>query len=906
MSAPFVLPIVARSSEVELIAQVRDNATRGQGGVILRSGDGGVGKTRLVSESATPARSAGWRVAIGRAYAVETAIPYAPFADALQPVLEELDPHVLTRITRGDRSALTAVAPSLAGNSPTEHSGSGLSGAEQRLRLHSTIVHLIGKLAERQPLFLAIENLHWADASSVELFHFLARQASTMRLVLIGTWNETERDMPPALGLMVRSLRSLGACNELQLQPLSKRSVRELVGRAFETEESLIDDFASRLFEVTRGNPLFIEQTLLDLVQRGELWKSGPVWLGWQLDTFVLPRSVRDVLRARTDRLRDSSRQVAEWIAVTGTEVEHDMLLVVAGLGEPELLDALDELRAGGMITERVDGSVLYHDLSHPLLRQALIDIVGIARQRSMHANIANAMETIAGPRAEQRAEQLAALWRGADPNVDPARAFRWLTLAAERAVERTAHREAAMLYRATLERADAHPDAVSDEQRRQFVDALSRLYRRIGESQKAFAMAERARDDALARKDDVGVATAERRMGLAAESLGRRRDALEHFNLGIAAAQRARDDLLLVRIRLAKGNLLQALGQPEDAKREVASALETAERLDRVSLLARVHRLLLMLHLWSGPAHRAWAHARSAVALAEQSGERNVAWSAHWAAAVLAGMTSNAPALHRHLEAATRLAEELSSPLLQLRMAEVGIEYRASIGDWDRALLEGERTIAATRALEQNPMLARNVLWVGGVYLHRGDTATARRMFDEAWEVSGAATLDLAQPFAVHGVLPAHVARVMYLVAVGEHARALELGRVAVDIADRTGNIAWAVYRLLPTLAEAALALGDEGAVEEVRRRLAQDASWLAHPIGQAWVSVIDAEVAMRSDRSGDAIPLLQHAVATLEGVPFPHDAALIRLRLAKSLHKDGQDGEAAREARAALETFE
>ena len=134
MSAPFVLPIVARSSEVELIAQVRDNASRGHGGVILLSGDGGVGKTRLVSESAIPARSAGWRVAIGRAYAVETAIPYAPFADALQPVLEELDPHVLTRITRGDRSALIAVAPSLAGNSPTENPGSGLSGAEQRSR----------------------------------------------------------------------------------------------------------------------------------------------------------------------------------------------------------------------------------------------------------------------------------------------------------------------------------------------------------------------------------------------------------------------------------------------------------------------------------------------------------------------------------------------------------------------------------------------------------------------------------------------------------------------------------------------------------------------------------------------------------------------------------------------------
>ncbi len=461
-------------------------------------------------------------------------------------------------------------------------------------------------------------------------------------------------------------------------------------------------------------------------------------------------------------------------------------------------------------------------------------------------------------------------------------------------------------MLRAALDRADAHPGLVPDDVAPALVDELMRVYRRLGEYHQARAMCRRAHDRAERDGDALGMAVAERRSGLSLQDLGRREEALGHFDQAIRWARAGGDDTLVVRTQLAKGDCLQALGMADQAKAVVADAVATAERLDQLPLLARAHRLRLMLYLWTGPAHRAWSYARSAVELAERSGERNLRWQAHWAAAVLGGLTSHTRDLTVHLEAAQRLARELASPLLELRTLEVALEYHAGIGAWDLVLTEGERAIAEARALDQVPMRARLLHWVSGVYLQRGDVSTAERLVEEAWEVSGAAQLDLSRPFGVHGVLPAFVARTRYLEAVGDPAEALRLGRLALDMAQRTGYVAWAVHRLLPTMAEAALALGDVETLAMLRTRLAQDATQLAHPIGSAWVLVLDADQAQVAGRRDEATALLQRAIAQLEAVPYPFDAAKCRLRLSRVLAVGGARDEAVDEAKEAQRMFE
>ena len=911
--SPSQLPFTGRGTELDILERARAEAGRGRAQLVLLSGDGGVGKTRLVQEAAASATADGWQVVTGRAYPLETAIPYALFGDALEPLFSTLDPATLTRLTRGDRRLLSALTPRLVAEADLTQIRltDSVTLAEQRLRLHAGILQLLGRLSERQPLMLCLENLQWADSSSIELLHFVSRQLGKERVLLVASWNESDRPLSDELRLALRSLRAVRVVTDLRLTPLTRDNVAMLLSTAFHVEREDVAPFATLLQDTTRGNPFFVDQTLRELVSRGALREQGGVWVGWHVDQLMLPPSVRELLLARLDRLSDNARLVGDVIAVIGTTAAHDVVRATSGLSEDALRLALGELRDEGIVIEQADGAAVTYDLAHPMMRQTLVAHVGLARERELHVTIATAIESVAGRRADREAEAIAAHWRKADPRVEPARSVRWLLKAGRQALDRLARREAAVMLRAALDRIDEHlPDEyVADVP--MLLDDLARLYRRLGEYHEVIAMCARASAMAERRGDLLGVAIAERRRGLAQQGLGRREEAIRHFDIALEHASAsvgdsAQTEVLLARIRLAKGDCLQALGLPEDAKREITLAVDIAERLGQVPLLARAHRMLLMVHLWSGPAHRAWAHARSAVALAEQSGERNLAWSAHWSAAVLAALTAHTSALETHLREATRLASELNSPLLELRTMEIVIEYRAGTGEWDRAIMDGERAIAMARALDQTTLLARLLYWVSGVYLQRGDFATAKRLIDDAWEVSGAADLDLDRPFEVHGVLPACVARTSYLSAVGEQAQALALGRTAIAIADRTGYIAWAVYRLLPTLAEAALAVGDDSTLRAVRRRLEHDATHLAHPIGAAWVLVIDGAYALREERTADAIQLLQRAVATLEAVPYPYDAARTRLRLAGALRLSGALSEAKHEAYEALQMLE
>ena len=908
--------LVGRDRELALLEARRVQTARSEGAVVLCHGDGGVGKTRLIAELARHARDANWQVMIGRAYALEAAIPYAPFADACEPVLSAMDGNVLLRLTRGDRAVLTALAPSMTPTTGTDSRMHGATAAEQHVRLHAGVLQLLARLAERQPVLLVLENLQWADPSSVELFHFLARQVSNHRILLVGTWNETERELPDALRTMVRSLRSLGVATDVPLAPLTVDAVGQLVAQRFDVDPASISAFIAALHDATRGNPFFVEQTLAELVSRDALRKTGDVWVGWHLEEVVLPRSVRDVLQSRLDRLPTDARRIAELIAVAGNATDHDVLRLAAttdagaldpgGPDEHSLLSALDILRGQNIVIEQLQGGAVAYDVAHPMLRQALIDAVGLARERAMHARIATALEAAYGDHAERHAEQIAAHWRLADPKVNARDAVRWLLLAGRQASARLAGREAASALQAALDRADEYPDAVDTDVVPVLLDELARLYRRLGEYQQTITICTRAHELAQARGDQHGVAIVERRLGLGYEGLGRLTDAVRHFDAGIAIAEALGETMLLARLRLAKGDALQALGLPDDARREIAKALDLAEQRGDVALLARAHRMLLTLHTWSGPAHRAWAHARSAVELAERSGQKNLAWTAHYWVAALGGLTANIGSLQQHLEKAIHLADELHSPLLQLRTAEIAIEYRAGTGDWDRALVEGERAISTARSLDQTTLLARLLYWVGGVYLQRGETTEAQRLIDEAWKVSGADAVDVTKPFEVHGVLPAYIARVMWLVTIGEHARALTLGRDALAMADRTGYIAWVVYRLIPAMADAALAVDDQATLESLRARLVRDAALLSHTVGRGWVHVIEGELARRRGDLPAAIEAFQQGIAILEAVPIPFDAARTRLRLARALQAFGDTEEATHEARAALQLLE
>ncbi|HET6760931.1 MAG TPA: ATP-binding protein, partial [Gemmatimonadaceae bacterium] len=205
-----VAPLVGRSAELALLSRTIDEASKGSGRSVFVVGEGGIGKTRLAAAAAEHAARRGWSVATGRAYPVETGVPYALFSDALSPIVRQLEPATLSVLTRGGAAELGYIFPNLGTPGDKERALSGADPSEIKARLLWSFTQFLIRLSSRQPLLIVLENLQWADASSLELLHFVARQIDRQKIVLLGTYNEAERDSNAFLRSTEQSLLGIG------------------------------------------------------------------------------------------------------------------------------------------------------------------------------------------------------------------------------------------------------------------------------------------------------------------------------------------------------------------------------------------------------------------------------------------------------------------------------------------------------------------------------------------------------------------------------------------------------------------------------------------------------------------------------------------------------------------------
>src|SRR5215207_5531785 len=402
-TSPFALPLIGRAEELARLESIIAAVEAGRSATLLLVGEGGAGKTRLARAAAEAAARRGFAVAEGRAYSVESGVPYAVFADALAPTLRRLDAAALNVLTRGAAGELVHIFPGLLSASHPERGASGESASEAKARLYWTFVQLLGRLAARQPLLLLLDNLQWADAASLELLHFVARQAHAPglggRVLIVGTYNDADA-VPALLRDAEQSLVALGAARVERVTTLSADETLELVRRSFDVSVESVRGFASMLHEWTRGNPFFIEETLKSLVESGQLQQRDGRWSGWSVESIALPRTVRDAVLARVERLSAGARALLDFAAVHGARVRYATLRAVSEAPDETLIESLDELCRARLLVESDEAKHDGYDFSHPLVRDAVYGALGRRRAQLLHAQIAAALERLHGAEA--------------------------------------------------------------------------------------------------------------------------------------------------------------------------------------------------------------------------------------------------------------------------------------------------------------------------------------------------------------------------------------------------------------------------------------------------------------------------------------------------------------------------
>src|SRR5436305_14738646 len=233
-------------------------------------------------------------------------------------------------------------------------------------------------------------------------------------------------------------------------------------------------------------------------------------------------------------------------------------------------------------------------------------------------------------------------------------------------------------------------------------------------------------------------------------------------------------------------------------------------------------------------------------------------------------GLTASVDDIALHLAQAQRMADELRSPLLRAWTAEVAIEYYAGIGEWDQAVALAERTLEAARSLGQSALIPRLLVWLGLLYFGRGNIDRGKACVDEAWAVSGAEKETARGAGDVHSIVPAHTGRAAYHLSMQDYAEAIRIGERGLEIADASGYVVWAVHRLMPVIAEAALWKSDMARAHRIGRRLRRDAQRLDHRLGLAWADASDALVELLRGHQARSVEMLRTVGEQLEAIPY------------------------------------
>ncbi len=425
------------------------------------SGEAGIGKTRLVADLSRLATEAGIDVLVGRCHEGD----YAP---ALWPWVT---------IVRGLAEADQApeLAP-LLGGSPTDLSGG--SG----LRMFDAVVELLVASAWRRPLLLVLEDIHWADATSLQLLRHLASTAPPAPLVVVTTRRTADGHPGDHLVDTMAALARAGA-ERLPLDGLDDDAVGQLLAEAVGEHDPRLD---LRVAEVTGGNPFFVLQYARLLQGLADVESVDAAAL-------PVPEGVREVLAQRIARLPEPTQATLATAAVLGPFVDPDVLAELTREPVADLLDRLDLAVTAGLLEERGAGYAFVHALA----RDAVAATLSAARQMRVHDAAAAVLEDRLGDDPDtaatiaHHAHQAAPLGR---PQTE--RAARWLARAARLAASRHAHAEALALWdqamtdaeTGTLAEYDAHCGKAAallrlagTPQARQEILAASRLARDLG-----------------------------------------------------------------------------------------------------------------------------------------------------------------------------------------------------------------------------------------------------------------------------------------------------------------------------------------------------------------------------------------------------------------------------------------
>ena len=582
---------VGREAESAALDRILEQTRNGSGRVVVISGPPGVGKTRIAAEFCVKAQRDGVIAFVGGCSDRDDPVPFLPFVEILEAALASASSPVAFREALGDEvSDVARLMPQLKRIFPDIPPPLEVAPGQSRRLLLSSITKVIERMAQRNPLILVLEDLHWADEGTLSLLEHIAQSISEMRVIVIGTYRDNELNPGGSLAHSLDGLIRQHLLERTNLRGLSETEVGEMIWAlsGHQPPPALV----ALIHANTEGNPFFIEELFQHLVERGKLSPDGDFRANLNLDDIEVPDNVRLVIGRRLARLSDGAQRILRTAAVIGGSFTFEFLHAATGEDPDGLLGCIEESEGAGLITSTLQYPEARFRFAHELIRRTVIDGQSAPRRQRIHLSVAEAIERLYPQALEDYADDLAHHLSHAGTLADANRTIRFLYLAGKRAVERSANEKAISHLRRGLDLLKSLPDTL--EHRQQELLLLTTLGPTLLGA-KGFAAPdveatyERARELCRQIGDAPQLFLVLR--GLAA-FYSVRAEYKTTYELGeqcLSVAQRSQDPILLLGAHMELGAALFSLGDNTQALDHLEQGL-TTEKPDNINLHAFVH----------------------------------------------------------------------------------------------------------------------------------------------------------------------------------------------------------------------------------------------------------------------------------------------------------------------------
>src|SRR5688572_1084950 len=384
--------LVGRGTALESGRQLLGRGRAGAGGILLVAGEAGMGKSRLLRETATEARSLGFLVLRGACFEADRAVPFAPLLDLVRELSATTSSAAVAHALAPAAAELVRAFPELAPIFSDPPHLQALDPEQERRRLFHAVAETITTLGRTQPVLLAIEDVQWGDEASLDLLLHLARRVTEQPVVLALSFRSDE--VAPPLQRLLAELDRTRVVTELDLGRFSSAEISNMLSAIFDGAPPG-GDFAATLHELTDGNPFFVEEVLKAMVSGGEVTRRADGgWHAQQLPRVHAPRTAVEAVRRRLSTLTTPARGVASVAAVAGRRFDFALLQSLTGHDEPALLAFIRELIAAQIVSEESPDRFAFR---HALTREAILGEL-LARERAaLHRAVADVLERQGG-----------------------------------------------------------------------------------------------------------------------------------------------------------------------------------------------------------------------------------------------------------------------------------------------------------------------------------------------------------------------------------------------------------------------------------------------------------------------------------------------------------------------------